>query len=123
MGPPIFVDVGQIVAGYQFSTSANVGAGWASASSVTPNRALTVGVQGLYTDRPTITYVPLTGNKFVKGVMMPLPPEAVFFNIQSGWPADAVLFAAVASLNGLKNQDSSIAGVTPPDPAFRRAFN
>src|SRR5208283_5701000 len=60
--PPIFVDVGQIVAGYQFSTSANVGAGWASASSVTPNRALTVGVQGLYTDRPTITHVPLTGN-------------------------------------------------------------
>jgi hypothetical protein len=120
--PPIFVDVGQIVAGYQFSTSANVGAGWASASSVTPSRALTVGVQGLYTDRPTITYVPMTGNKFVKGLMTPLPPESVFFTIQSGWPADGVLFASVASLNGLKNQDSSIAGVTPPDPGFLRVL-
>ena len=120
--PPIFVDVGQIVAGYQFSTSANVGAGWASASSVTPNRALTLGAQGLYTDRPTITYVPMTGNKFVKGLMTPLPPEAVFFTIQSGWPADAVLFASAASLNGLKNQETSITGVTPPDPDFLRVL-
>lgn len=122
LDPPIFVDVGQIVAGYQFSTSANVGAGWASASSVTPNRELSVGVQGLYTDRPTITYVPMTGNKFVKGMMTPLPPVAVFFTIQSGWPADGVLFASVASINGLKNQDSSIAGVTPPDPDFQRVL-
>src|SRR5208283_5400519 len=75
-----------------------------------------------YTDRPTITYVPLTGNKFVKGLMTPLPPEAVFFTIQSGWPADGVLFASVASLNGLKNQETSIAGVTPPDPDFMRVL-
>ncbi len=120
--PPIFVDVGQIVAGYQFSTSANVGAGWASASSVTPGRELSVGVTGLYTDRPTITYVPMTGNKFVKGLMTPLPPEAVFFTIQSGWPADGVLLASATSLNGLKNQDTSIAGVTPPDADFLRAL-
>jgi hypothetical protein len=110
------------VAGYQFSTSANVGAGWASASTVTPSREMSVGVQGLYTDRPTITYVPMTGNKFIKGLMTPLPPEAVFFTIQSGWPADGVLFASVASLNGLKNQETSIAGATPPDPGFLRAL-
>lgn len=120
--PPIFVDVGQIVAGYQFTTSANIGGGWASANSVTPGKNLSVGVQGLYTDRPTITYVPMTGNKFVRGLMTPLPPEAVFFTIQSGWPADGVLFASVASLNGLKNQDSSITGVTPPDADFLRVL-
>jgi hypothetical protein len=64
----------------------------------------------------------MTGNKFVKGLMTPLTPESVFFTIQSGWPADAVMFASVASLNGLKNQESSIAGVTPPDPDFLRAL-
>jgi hypothetical protein len=64
----------------------------------------------------------MTGNKFVKGLMTPLPPEAVFFTIQSGWPADGVLFASVASLNGLKNQETSIAGVNPPDPGFLRAL-
>src|SRR5262249_22829574 len=75
-----------------------------------------------FTDRPTVTYTPLTGNKFMKALMTPLSPESVFFTIQSGWPADGVLMAAAASVNGLKNQESSIAGVTPPDPDFLRVL-
>jgi hypothetical protein len=54
--------------------------------------------------------------------MTPLPPEAVFFMIQSGWPADGVLFASVAEINGLKNQAASIRGVSPPDPDFLRVL-
>ena len=123
LDPPIFVDVGQIVAGYQLQMGATVGAGWASDSSVTPTRALNLGGAGTYIDRPTITYVPLTGDKFIHGLMTPLPPESVFFTIQSGWPADAVLFATASSLNGLKNQGTSVAGVTPPDPGFLRALH
>jgi len=122
MDQPTFVDVGQIVAGYQLQMGASIGAGWASDSSVTPNRSLTLGGAGTYIDRPTITYVPLTGNKFLRGLMTPLPPEAVFFTIQSGWPADSVLFATAASINGLKNQSTSISGVTAPDPGFLRAL-
>jgi len=53
-------------------------------------------------------------------LMTPLPTDSVFFMIQSGWPADGVLMAAAASINGLKNQESSLSGVTPPDPAFLR---
>jgi len=81
-----------------------------------------VGGSARYTDRPTVTYVPLTGNQFVKALMTPLSPESVFFMIQSGWPADGVLMAAAASLNGLKNQETSISGVTPPESDFLRAL-
>jgi hypothetical protein len=119
--PPIFVDVGQIVAGYSLQAGVNVG-GTLSTERAVQGNFLTAGGQAIYTDRPTITYVPLTGNKFIRGLMTPLSPESVFFTIQSGWPADNVLFATVASLNGLKNQESSIAGVTPPDPDFLRAL-
>lgn len=122
MDQPIFVDVGQIVAGYQLQMGASVGAGWASESVAVPNRSLTLGGAGTYIDRPTITYVPMTGNKFIRGLMTPLPPESVFFTIQSGWPADSVLLATAASINGLKNQATSITGVTPPDPGFLRAL-
>src|SRR5262249_32643897 len=115
--PPIFVDVGQIVAGYSLETTINAGGQISSATAIQGNSAL-FGAEGRFVDRPTVTYTPLTGNKFIKALMTPLSPESVFFTIQSGWPADGVLLAAAASLNGLKNQESSIAGVTPPDPDF-----
>ncbi|NJO56312.1 MAG: hypothetical protein HC834_08205, partial [Rhodospirillales bacterium] len=119
LDPPIFVDVGQIVAGYSFETALTAGGSFPETTGFGGTTA-TVGGSARFTDRPTITYLPLTGNQFVKALMMPLPPESVFFMIQSGWPADGVLLAATASLNGLKNQDTSISGVTPPSPEFLR---
>jgi len=122
LDPPIFVDVGQIVSGYTLSTTASA-AGNVNWPQYGPAAGgLTLGVSGNYTDRPTITYTPLTGNKFIRGLMTPLPPESVFFTIQSGWPADGVLFASVAEINGLKNQAASVHGVSPPDPAFLRVL-
>jgi len=119
--PPIFVDVGQIVAGYSLQTSLSAGGTLSTRRAIQGNFA-NAGGSAIYTDRPTITYVPLTGNKFIRGLMTPLPPESVFFTIQSGWPADSVLFASVASINGLKNQESSITGVNHPDPDFLRVL-
>jgi len=121
LDPPIFVDVGQIVAGYSLETGVNVGGQVSSVAAVQGDSA-NFGAVARFTDRPTITYTPLTGNQFVKALMTPLPPDAVFFMIQSGWPADGVLLAAVATINGLKNQETSIAGVNPPDPDFLRAI-
>ncbi len=119
--PPIFVDVGQIVSGYSLETGGSAGGQISSEGAAQGNNVL-IGGSVKFTDRPTITYAPLTGNKFVKGLMTPLSPESVFFTIQSGWPADAVLSAAAAAVNGLKNQDTSLGGVTPPDPDFLRAL-
>ena len=121
LDPPIFVDVGQIVAGYSFETGVSAG-GQISSERAIQGNSLMLGGSAKFTDRPTVTYTPLTGNRFLKGLMTPLSPESVFFTIQSGWPADAVLFAAVAAINGLKNQETSFGGVTPPDSDFLRAL-
>lgn len=121
LDPPIFVDVGQIVAGYSLETGITAGGSFPENSGLGGTTA-TIGGSAKYTDRPTITYVPLTGNQFVKALMTPLPPESVFFMIQSGWPADSVLMAAAASVNGLKNQETGLGGVSPPTPEFLRAL-
>jgi hypothetical protein len=118
LDPPIFVDVGQIVAGYTLETGVSVG----GSVSAPRDNTLSLGASGKFTDRPTITYTPLTGNQFVKALMTPLSPESVFFMIQSGWPADGVLMAAAASVNGLKNQETSLSGVNPPEPEFLRVL-
>lgn len=121
LDPPIFVDVGQIVAGYSLETSGSLGGQLSSAGAVQGN-TLAMGGAAKFTDRPTVTYTPLTGDRFVKALMTPLPPDAVFSTIESGWPADAILFTAVSRLNGLKNQEASISGFTDADSRFLRVL-
>ena len=121
LDPPIFVDVAQIVSGYTLQTGVSA-SGTLSSDKAVQGDFMSASGQAVYTDRPTVTYTPLTGNKFIKGLMTPLTPDSVFFTIQSGWPADGVLFATVSEINGLKNQGTSINGVTPPDPKFMRVL-
>ena len=119
--PPVFVDVGQIVAGYSLETSGNLGGQLSSAGAIQGN-SLALGVAARLTDRPTVTYTPLTGDKFVKALMTPLLPEAIFSTIESGWPADAILFTTISRLNGLRNQEASIGGLSDAEPRFLRAL-
>src|SRR3974390_2103244 len=77
LDPPIFVDVAQIVSGYTLETSLSAGGDLSSAGAVQGN-SLALGGAERFTDRPTITYTPLTGNKFVKALITPLPPDSVF---------------------------------------------
>jgi hypothetical protein len=120
---PIFLDVAQIVSGYQLQTTVSAGGSASLEPSSVPTIGsfLNFGAQGSFTDRPTITFVPLTGDQYIRGIVTPLRPEQVFSAILAGWPAETILFAAVSSLNGLANQ--RLAGVAPrlADPRFLRA--
>lgn len=115
--PPIFVDVGQIVSGYTFEYGASAGGAFTSGPDT-----VTIGGSARYTDRPTITYVPLTGDKFHRALMAPLPPSGVFSAIQAGWPAEGVLRASVEAINGLRNERTSAAGAAAADEGFLRAL-
>lgn len=54
-----------------------------------------------YYDRPTITYSPLTGERFVQEIIRPVPPRAVLSLIEAGWAASMVFRLAVESINGI----------------------
>jgi len=116
---PVFVDVGQIVAGYTVESSLNASAQFRPKDSILGD-GTSVGAQGKYTDRPTITYVPLTGGRFMQELLTPIPPVAIFKAIQSGWPADALFWLGVSSINGVRNARNGPDGPLPPDPAFER---
>jgi hypothetical protein len=119
---PIFLDVAQIVSGYQLQTTVSA----SGTASVDPSSIPTLGsfvnfgAQGSFTDRPTITYVPLTGDQYIRGIVAPLRPEQVFSAILAGWPAETLLFTAVNTLNGLGNE--RLGGMAPraADPRFLR---
>jgi hypothetical protein len=114
---PTFVDVGNIVSSYTLTQNASVGA---QVNSSGPTTVGNFGVGGVLSNSPTVTYVPLTGSKFIQSVLTPLPPAAVFGAIQNGVPADLIMLSTVISINGLKNQQATLSGITPPDSDFER---
>ncbi len=87
---PVFVDVASIVAGYSLQTGVTVNGVLSSENAVQGNYG-SIGGQAIYTDRPTITYVPMTGDKFLHGLITPIDPRKIFFMLQAGYPADFIL--------------------------------
>ena len=115
--PPVFVDIGNIVASYSLAQSATLG------GNIVPNDKtgnIVMGGSGSFSNTPTITYTPLTGSAFIRGLATPLKPESVFIAIQNGLPADGIMFSTVFSINGYRNQSASLRGITPADNDFHR---
>ena len=78
--------------------------------------------QAIYTDRPTITYTPMTGQKFLRGLMTPIEPKNIFSMLQSGYAADFVLGLTVESLNGVRNRSASAGATGEAEPEFVRVL-
>jgi len=96
---PIFVDVTNIINSYTKSASATAGA---TVSADNPQG--TLSANGVFSNTPTVTYQPLTGDKFIKSMLQPIPVVAIFQMLQAGWPGDLLLRTAVRSINDLQNQ-------------------
>ena len=122
MDLPVFMDVASVVSGYSMQTGVSVNGTVSSDRAVQGNLA-SIGGQAIYTDRPTITYVPTTGDKFLRGLITPLDPKNIFFLLQSGYAADFILGLAIESLNGVRNRSTAGGSVREADPDFIRALN
>jgi hypothetical protein len=98
---PMFLDVASIINSYTLETQVNLGATWMNQGVAD---ATSVGGMGHYADKPTITYSPMLGERFVRSLMTPIPPGVVLSLIQAGWGADAVFRVMVNSINGIQNR-------------------
>ena len=121
---PVFMEIAQVIAGYTLQTTVAAGVTaqnyLTNAVNVPAAVGGTAGVGATYIDRPTVIYAPLTGNDFLKKLMTPIPPSAVLFLLQSGYPATVVLPIAVDSINGIANESRRAAMSRPADPQFMR---
>jgi len=121
MDLPVFVDVASVVAGYSMQTGVSVN-GTLSSDKAIQGDFISGSGQAVYTDRPTITYVPLTGEKFLRGLITPIDPKNIFFMLQAGYPADFILGLTVESLNGVRNRSMSGGVAREADPDFVKAL-
>ncbi len=123
---PVFMDVGQVVAGYSIQRTIGATASVPTFYQGAPINGITstlgAAAAVTYNDSPTITYTPLAGERFARSMMSSIPPASIMNVLQAGFPVDVVLRLAVQSINGVDNR--RVAGgitrehVRPADPAF-----
>ena len=99
---PIFLDISSVITSYELSGSADLSGNFTFQPE--NERGANLGMRGFYANRPTISYTPLSGEKFSRSLMQPIPTTAIIDLIQSGYPADLVLRVLVQSINGVQSR-------------------
>lgn len=110
----VFLEVGSVSAQFVFDQSGDI-AGTLNENVGAPGGnpdSLRIGGRIGYTERPTITYSPLSGDQFVQRVLSPISIETLVLLTHSGWRIDRVFLLAVQEMNGLNNAQSA-SGPTP----------
>jgi hypothetical protein len=112
---PVFLDVASVISQYQVAAGIN----WGGTFNNPPwSNSQALGITATYGDRPTVTYMPLSGAKFTRTFMKPIPPPAILTLIQAGFPIDLVLRFCVHSVNGVRNRYGGSARARHADPDF-----
>ncbi|CAG4918001.1 hypothetical protein [Paraburkholderia saeva] len=97
---PSFLTVSQIIAAYNFDASA--GATVNAGSGSQPNYALANGSVS-YSNHPTFTFTPTTGEAYASAYIRPLAPTLVLPLAEGGIPVDLLLRITAQSIGGLQN--------------------
>jgi len=113
---PVFVDVGSIVSGYSLETTVNGRLGFNDA--FTNGNTQGLGAQGKFTDRPTITYMPKTGDDYLRAILEPVDPKRLLALIQAGYSSELLLSWAVEAINGVHNWSATARSKRSADPEF-----
>jgi hypothetical protein len=97
---PSFLTVSQVIAAYNIDASAlatlNAGSG------AQPDYALATG-QLSYSNHPTFTFTPTTGEAYASAYIRPLAPSLVLPLAEGGIPIDLLLRIVAQSIGGLQN--------------------
>lgn len=111
---PRFLNVASVINTYTRGGSATVN------GSLNPlGDPIGGNVSSNWSDRPTITYTPMTGQAFAQSLLTPLPPSVIFFLIQSGWSAERLMRLTNSVINGIHNEIGTPGERRQWDPEFR----
>jgi hypothetical protein len=111
---PVFLAVSSVLTQYSYAGGIGVfGVGvFGDPSSVGGSTALE------YSERPTITYMPIEGQAFSKRLLAPIPVDLIFALGQAGWAIDDLMVVGLQQINDVKNMSF---GTLPPPGDLERA--
>jgi hypothetical protein len=115
---PLFLEVSSVTTTFEVEVAGGMGI-----ETTTPEIA-GVDLDGRITlsERPSVTYLPLQGEMFVKKLMTPLETETLVLMYHSGWSLDRMLKVCVRRLGPLVNA-ARASGPTPAVvPTYQEFF-
>lgn len=112
---PLFLNVTSVISQYTREASAHVGATLNPASDSDGGAA---GGEVLLRETPTVTYTPVTGSRFARGMLAPMPPASLLAMMEAGWASDDLLRVGVRSINGVANASHAGLFEQKVDPRF-----
>jgi hypothetical protein len=115
---PLFLEVSSVIS--QYTREGSVHASVPVAPPLGNSDAANVGGSVLLRETPTITYTPLTGDRFARSLLSPIPPAALLGLVESGWSIDQVFPIVVRSINGVSNGSRNPLFAHSADPEFER---
>jgi hypothetical protein len=112
---PYFVTVSSI------STGLNLTTGLSGSASIPESSRKSFGLSGSlsYVQRPTVTYAPLQGERFVAQVLSPVSLPKLVLLYHSGWSVEQILRVCVQSLNAVPNAPTASGPTPAATPMFR----
>jgi hypothetical protein len=98
---PVFLTVSSVLTQYEYDRSVGLG-GILEFGSGTTDRA--IGDTNLrFSERPTITYLPVEGQEFSAHLLSDIPSEIIFAAAQAGWSVDVFMRIAIQRLGAAEN--------------------
>ena len=98
---PVFLTVSSVLTQYEYDRSVGLG-GILEFGSGTTDRAL--GDANLrFSERPTITYLPVEGQEFSAHLLSDIPTDLIFAAAQAGWPVDVFMRIGIQRLGAVEN--------------------
>src|SRR5690606_9720385 len=103
-----------ITSNFSFDVGAGANGGLSPGNAAAPG---SVGLSGSigYTEKPTVSYVPLQGQRFVTQLLSPMNPRVILLMYHSGWAIDRIFKVCVQRLGHLQNATRA-SGPTPSTP-------
>lgn len=98
---PMFLGVSSVISQYTRESTGEVNVAIGPGAG---NDAGSVGGAVVLRETPTVTYTPVTGDRFSRHLLAPLPPAAVLAMMEAGWSTDLLFPLVVRSINGVANE-------------------
>jgi hypothetical protein len=98
---PVFLTVTSVLTQYEYDSSIGLGGILEFGSGTTDSAAGDANLR--FSERPTITYLPVEGQEFSAHLLSDIPSEIIFAAAQAGWSVDVFMRIAIQRLGAAEN--------------------